>query len=200
MLNKEDGGNRRFILVQLPEPTGASDYPTIADITKERIRKTIEAYAGEEGRKLDLTGAKGQDRGFRTFKLTSSCFKIWSAEDAPKDEVGLARQLTLYADHVLPNRSQTEVLYELLLKAGMPLTSKIETVTVAGQQVFSIAGGLLLICLESPVKPECLRGMAELEPAPARVICLDPAFQGNDKLKTNTVLEMRSHGIEFRTV
>jgi adenine-specific DNA-methyltransferase len=57
---------------------------------------------------------------------------------------------------------------------------------------------MLLICLADAITQDCLRGMIAL--APQRVVCLDPAFKGNDQLKTNTVLEMKSHGIEFRTV
>ena len=69
---------------------------------------------------------------------------------------------------------------------------------MAGQTVYSIAEGMLLICLTDDITQECLRGMIALQPE--RILCLDPAFKGNDQLKTNTVLEMKSHGIEFRTV
>ena len=85
-----------------------------------------------------------------------------------------------------------------LFALPFPLTAKIEEKDVAGQTAYSIADGLLLICLANPITQECLRAMVELQPQ--RVICLDPAFGGNDQLKTNTVLEMKSHGIEFRTV
>jgi len=107
-------------------------------------------------------------------------------------------QLKLFADHVLPDRGEQDILYELMLKAGLPFTAKIEEKDTAGQTAYSIADGLLLICLANPITQECLRAMIELQPQ--RVVCLDPAFQGNDQLKTNTVLEMKSHGIEFRTV
>ena len=128
----------------------------------------------------------------------SSNFKIWSGEEAPKDAEALGHQLKLFADHVDNERSEQDILYELMLKAGLPLTAKIDTKTVAGQSVYSIADGMLLICLANPITQECLRGMTALQPQ--RVVCLDPAFKGNDQLKTNTVLEMKSHGITFRTV
>ena len=79
-LNKEDGGNRKFILVQLPEPTGREDYPTIADIAKERVRRVIKKLNDEDKGKLDLDDIKKQDRGFRVFKLAESNFKPWNAE------------------------------------------------------------------------------------------------------------------------
>ena len=82
-LNKQDGGNRKFILVQLPEPTGREDYSTIGDITKERVRRVIKKLNDDDTSKLDLEGAKGQDRGFRVFKLAESNFKPWNA-DAPR--------------------------------------------------------------------------------------------------------------------
>jgi adenine-specific DNA-methyltransferase len=85
-----------------------------------------------------------------------------------------------------------------MMRAGLPLTAATTEKNVAGQKVYSIADGLLAICLANPISQECLRGIIEL--APQRVICLDAAFGGNDQLKTNTVLEMKSHGIEFRTV
>ena len=139
-----------------------------------------------------------KDLGFKAFKLSSSNFKIWDAEQTPKDEEGLAEQLKLYADHILPGRSDRDILFELLLKAGRSLTAKIEKKKVEGKTVYSIEDGTLLICLEERVTAKALRGMMGLKPR--QVICLDNAFGGNDQLKTNTVLEMRDHEIEFRTV
>ncbi len=135
--------------------------------------------------------------GFRKLKLTSSNFKIWDGTGERSAEE-LREQLGLFADHVLPERTEQDVLYELMLKAGLPVTAPVEEKQVAGQKVYSIADGLLAICLSNPISQECLRGIIELEPE--RVICLDAAFGGNDQLKTNTVLEMKSHGIEFRTI
>lgn len=198
-MNKCDGGgNRRFILVQLPEPTGNKDLPTIADICKERVRCFIKKLNEESSAKLDMDKENEQDRGFKVFKLTSSNFKLWNADEAPKDAEALAEQLKLYADHIMPGRSQDDILYELLLKAGFSLAAHVEQRTVAGQKVFSVADGLLLICLEDEITQETLRGMIELKPEMA--LCLDNAFKGNDQLKTNIVLEMESHEIKFHTV
>ena len=72
-----------------------------------------------------------------------------------------------------------------------------EKITQA-QEFYSVAEGVLLVCLADPILPETLTAMQDRKPQ--RVICLDTAFHGNDQLKTNTVLEMRAHGIEFRTV
>ncbi len=196
-LNAEDGGDRKFILVQLPEPAEVEGYPTIAEITKTRLRAAAEAIKEEQGGKLDLNGSHDIDLGFRTYKLTSSNFKIWNpAADAEEE---LARQLELYADNLVPGAKPEAVLYELMLKAGIPLTAPVEKLKLGGQEVFSIEGGRLLICLADPITRECIRAM--IAKKPQMVICLDHAFRGNDQLLTNTVLEMKSHGVEhFRTV
>jgi adenine-specific DNA-methyltransferase len=119
-LNEQDGGNRKFILVQLPEPTGREDYPTIADITKERVRRVIKKLNEDEG-KLDLDGAKQQDRGFRVFKLAESNLTPWNAE-VPHDAAALGQQLELHVDHIRAGRTAQDLLYEILLKSGFPLT------------------------------------------------------------------------------
>ncbi|QQE75053.1 site-specific DNA-methyltransferase [Brevibacillus composti] len=198
-LNRQDGGNRKFILVQLPEPIDRQDYPTIVEITKERVRRVIAKINQEEENELDLADVHTQDRGFKVFKLSSSNFKIWdgSFENIPNAQV-LVEQLTLFADNVQPGRSKLDMLYEILLKSGFQLSERIAPVLALGETVYSVADGSLLVCLAETLTEELVRGMIELEPD--SVICLDSAFHGNDPLKTNAVLEMKSHDIEFRTV
>ncbi len=196
--NKEEGGNRKFILVQLPEPTEHEDFPTIADITKERVRRVIKKLNDEEGGKLGLEKGENPDRGFKVFKLQSSNFKAWSAEQ-PKDDAELGKQLTLHVDHLVAGRTQDDVLYELLLKSGFPLNTKVEKITMAGKIVFSIADGTMLICLEMELTPEVIKTMAENKPE--RVVCLDAGFANNDQLKTNAVQTMKAKGVtKFQTV
>jgi len=195
-LNKEDGGKRKFILVQLPEPTNREDYPTIAEITKERVRRVIKKLNDSEAGQLPLEAP--QDRGFRVFKLDASNFKPWDA-NTTKDAQNLERQLELHVEHILPDRSQQDILYEILLKSGFPLTTPIETLTLAEKQVFSIAGRELLICLESELTMEVIRAMAALKPE--RVVCLDAGFAGNDQLKANAVQIFKTQGVpSFKTV
>lgn len=202
--NLEDDGSRRFILVQLPEPVKEKStayklgYHTITEITRERVRRVITKLNKADADKLDLEGSTKQDRGFRAFRLSSSNFKIWDANQAATDPERLAEQLQLYADNVEGQREQVDILFELILKAGLPLSSKVEQIQVEGKPVYAIAAGQFLICLEDPITQEVLRGM--MARAPLQILCLDAAFQGNDPLKTNTVLEAKSHGITFRTV
>jgi adenine-specific DNA-methyltransferase len=209
-LNKQDGGNRKFVLVQLPEPTGRSDYATIADITKERVRRVIKKLDDEEaeaakqgGKQLSLTdqaapATKTQDRGFRVFKLAESNFKPWDAE-APKDAKALTEQLELHIDHIRQGRGEADLLYEILLKTGYPPTTPVETIRLADKTVYSAAGGAFLICLERPLTLELIRAMAERKPE--RAVCLDEGFAGNDQLKANAVQIFRGKGVvSFKTV
>jgi adenine-specific DNA-methyltransferase len=197
-LNEQDGANRRFLLVQLPEPTGREDYPTIADITKERVRRVIQKLNEEDSGKLDLEEAKKQDRGFRVFKLAESNFKTWEAEK-PKDADGLAKQLELHVQHIRDGRTADDLLYEILLKSGFPLTTPVETFTLADRKVHSVAGGALLVCLERELTLEVIRAIAERKPE--RVVCLDAGFAGNDQLKANAVQIFRTKGVtSFKTV
>jgi len=199
-MNNKDGGDRRFILVQIPEPTAREDYATIAGITKERIRRVIHNLNHAEADQLPLDGREKRERGFRVFKLGESNFKVWNADYQLSNASALTEQLRLHTDHVLPDRSQQDILFELLLKAGYPLTASISEVGVAEQVAFSISDGNLIVCLEWAIAIETLRAIMDLKPKPVQVICLDHAFQGNDQLKTNIVLEMESRDIQFRTV
>jgi len=197
-LNKQDGGNRKFILVQLPEPTERKDYPTIADITKERVRRVIKKLNEDDAGKLDLEGVNQQDRGFRVFKLAESNFKPWNAE-VPHDATALEKQLELHVEHIREGRTAADLLYEILLKSGFPLTTPVETLTLAGKTVHSVAGGALFICLERELTLQLIRAMAEKKPE--RVVCLDEGFAGNDQLKANAVQIFKTKGvISFRTV
>ncbi len=194
-LNVRDEGSRKFILVQLPEPTQLKDFSTVADITKERVRRVIKKLNEKDSG--DLPTQKKQDRGFKVFKLSSSNFKIWDAASAPKDAAGLAEQLRLMSQNVMENRGDEALLYELILKSNLPLTSKVAEEKIGTQTFYNVADGALAICLERKITQETLRGIMARKPK--GVICLDIAFAGNDQLKTNIVLEMKSHGIEFHT-
>lgn len=205
-LNKEDGGNRRFICVQIPEPTDSNSeahkagYRTIADIGKERIRRVVAKIKQEQAANKDLfsAGQAPPDLGFRVFKLQKSNFRIWDAGVAKTPEA-IQQQLELHVEHLAPEAQREAVLYELLLKSGFELATPVERLSLVGKQVFSVAEGELLICLEKQLTHDLIKAMAER--GPARVICLDEGFQDNDQLKTNAVQIMKSKGVEmFRTV
>ena len=95
--------------------------------------------------------------------------------------------------------SSEDLLYEILLKSGFPLTTPVETLGIEGKAVHSVANGAMLICLDLQLTHETIKGIAELKPE--RVVCLDEGFAGNDQLKTNAVLIMKTKGVtSFQTI
>ena len=220
-INKEDGGNRKFVMVQLPEPCdGDSEaykagYKSIADIGKERIRRVIKKIEEEQAtkkndRQMKLPGTEEEkpplDLGFKVFKLDRSNFRVWDGRDPDISLEKLEEQLALQVDHVDPEAGPEDILYELLLKAGFMPMERVERLEMAGKTVYSIAEGALLICLEDTITRELIDAVAAAEPV--QFICLDRGFKGNDQLKANAVqtFNARNQGLEkerqivFRTV
>ncbi len=171
---------------------------TIIEITKERVRRVIKKLNEDDAGKLDLDEAKKQDRGFRVFKLAESNFKPWNA-GVSHDAAALEQQLEMHIDHIRENRTANDLLYEILLKSGFPLTTPVETLILAGKKIHSVASGSLFVCLERELTLELIRAMAEKKPD--RVVCLDEGFAGNDQLKANAVQIFKTKGVtSFKTV
>ncbi|WOV90287.1 MAG: site-specific DNA-methyltransferase [Candidatus Zeuxoniibacter abyssi] len=183
-LNAEDGGSRKYICVQLPEPTAddsearKAGYKNIADIGKERIRRAAKKIAKEQ--KPPENNAK-PDLGFRVFKLAPSNFKVWEGEI--EKIKNLQQQLSAHVNHIEKSATAESILYELLLKSGYPLTTTVKKIKLAKKDVFSIDDGALLICLDKSLNQEVMDAMADKKPS--RIICLDEGFKKNDQLKTN---------------
>ncbi|HJH26265.1 MAG TPA: site-specific DNA-methyltransferase [Methanophagales archaeon] len=197
-LNKEDGGNRKFIMVQLPEKCDEESeafkagYETIAEIGKERIRRVIKKIKAEQQSKLDVDDTTDkQDLGFKVFKLQQSNFKIWRSDVKTEEE--LVTQLTLHTDPVDENAKIKNILYELLLKSGVPLTARIEE----KGGYYQVNDGEIALMLEKVNESIIKKVIAE---NPNKVITLDKLFNNNDQLKTNTALQMKDAGIEFKAV
>ncbi|MGE0186143.1 MAG: site-specific DNA-methyltransferase [Hyphomonadaceae bacterium] len=189
---------RSFILVQLPELTGRADFRTISDITIERMRRVVERKNASVSGELALQAKDKVDRGFRSFRLDQSCFTEWDGASASSEE-SLSAQLRLHVDHVRPDRSEMDILFEILLKSGFALTTKVKAKKLAGKTVFQVEAGAMLVCLERKLTLELIRAMAELRPE--RIVCLDEGFAGNDQLKANAVQTFRTKGVaSFRTV
>jgi adenine-specific DNA-methyltransferase len=209
-LNIEDGGSRKFIVVQLPEPADETSnaakagFKTIAEIGKERIRRVIKKARQESEGKLDLDQKAGVDLGFKVLKLDRSNFRIWDGGSGAAGAENLARQLELHVDHRRSASTPEDIVYEILLKAGFPLSTRVETIRLAGSEIFSIESGALLICLEKEITPELIDALAEANPL--QVICLDEGFKGNDQLKANAVQTFKARAeaeeseIVFKTV
>ncbi len=205
-LNKADGGRRRFVLVQFPEPLGDSVEagpakkllersgmaPNIASLTRERLRRaTVES--GGEG----LPSNDGLALGFRYFQLDRSNFSAWKGDAA--EAAGLGDQLRLFVEHILPGRSDDDIVYELALKRGFSLTVRIEYADMGGAKVAKIDRGQMLICVSRRLTQEAVRAMVAAKPA--SVVCLDEAFAHDEQLKINAALAFRQAGdVDFSTV
>lgn len=190
-MNAEDGGNRSFVLIQLPEPTDSSKYPTIASITRERIRQSIKLHKQHN-----------TSLGFKALRLSTSNFQVWNGDSDEMANIG--DTLELFASHVAQDRGAEDILYELLLKAGFPLTAPIEKLNLADKEVFSVSEGALLICLDRSLTLDVIESMVNA--SPSMILCLDEGFKGNDQLKVNAVQTVKSRNqndetdIVFRVV
>ena len=196
-LNKEDSGNRKFICVQLPEKCDENTeafkagYKTIAEIGKERIRRVIKKIKEEQDGKLDLDGNGDRDLGFKVFKLKESNFKIWRSNIETEEE--LVAQMQRHIEP-LDERAKTEdVLYELLIKSGVPLTAKIKE-----QNGYILVNDSEIALMLEKVDDKTISSIIAAKPQ--KVFTLDRLFKNNDKLKTNTALQMKDAGIEFKAI
>ena len=210
-VNKETDGKRKFILVQLPESTRTqkddgrwlessswkAGYKTLSEVTAARVKKVIQPVVKKAENSFEF--AQGEKQGFRQLRLASSNFSIWNAATETTTPDALAKQLELQIDHIEPGRTSEDLLYEILLKTGFPPTTPIETLTLEGKTVYGVTGYGMLICLERQLTHETIKAIAERKPN--HVICLDEGFAGNDQLKTNAVLIMKSKGVtKFQTI
>jgi len=254
-LNKEDGGNRKYICVQLPElcdeksEAFKSGYKTIADIAKERIhrvitkineeketldketasllekvaelQKQIEELKKKENPKLFVEGKQSQeieklikqqeiardkakentdkidkidqcDKGFKVLKLSDSNFKQWQQLEG-KDVKALEEQMKLFVDPVSESSTFDNMVFELLLKSGKDINSKVEHKA----DYYCINDNELVFMLENATQ-DIVNSV--LKEQPQKVIALDRLFKDNDQLKTNTSLQMKDAGIEFKTI
>jgi adenine-specific DNA-methyltransferase len=171
----------------------------ISELTKERLRMSCEVLATEYG-------SVGVDLGFKVLKLDQSNFKQWQAPDKDISDEELIQQMELNVDHVDPNASQEDLLYELLIKAGVMPTVSIEKITLAGHELYSVDEATLLIHLDGDINRDLIDAI--LEQAPSQFICLDKAFHGDDQLKANAAktFQVFNRGkdevdcIDFKTV
>lgn len=195
-LNREDSGNRRFIMVQLPEKTDETseahkaEYKTIADIGKERIRRVIKKIQEEDSEKLKLED-NTLDLGFKVFKLQESNFKQWQGNITTPEE--LDQQMLEFTDPLREGKSNIDIVYELMLKSGKDPNSSIQLI----DNVYMVDDTDLAIILD-PVTLDRIDQLIELKPG--KIIALDRVFKDNDPLKTNTTLHCRDAGISFTCI
>jgi adenine-specific DNA-methyltransferase len=198
--NREDGGNRRFILVQLPEPLPVREKTasTIFDIGKSRLRNVTKALFEHDAKQVSVSDPSAKQlvlgAGFRVFSLDASNIKPWDA-----DFNDLEPSLLAAVENIKPDRTELDILYELLLKYGLDLAVPVEERTIEGKTVYVVGGGALIVCLADEITLEAVEGIAalklELQPEITRVVFKDAGFP-DDVVKTNTVQILRQAGIE----
>lgn len=206
-LNRKDKANRRFIMVQMPElcpeksEAFKAGYRTIADIGKDRIRRVIHKIRqknnkAEKDKKLLRFVSKNeqgpQDPGFRVFRLEQSNFKQWQGLKT-NERAEIKTLLDFIVDPVKDSANLESMVYEILLKSGKDLSSPLDR-----EDGFIRVNRNEMILVLEKVSQEILDRIIEIKPG--KVIALDRLFKGNDQLKTNTVLQMRDEGIEFKTI
>jgi adenine-specific DNA-methyltransferase len=195
----ENGGNRQFICVQMPErleedsQAYKAGYRTIADICKARIQKVIIKLQTVRASELALNGNQ-QPPGFQAFRLAPSNFKAWRGDVTGED---ILKQLEMHIHSEKENSEAEKMLYELLLKAGYPLTAKVESADIDGQAVYTVEDGKMLVFFDdyTPAINACVRRQK-----PQRVVCLDRVFKGNDEALTNFKLQLKEAGIELAII
>lgn len=203
-LNAEDGGNRRHIQVQLPEPvdpkSAASEagYKSIAVISRKRIDLAGQKIVAELESQLEDRN-EPLDVGFRAYKLTDTNFTKWRMT-SEADATTLEQHLLDLRDSADDNATPDSLLAELLLKQGYSLTEQIGDTEVDGLKLKSVGGGLVLAYLDEHTKPtlQQLRAVLGSEDL-AKFVILEDAFKGDDELKTNLVQEAKTRGVELWT-
>lgn len=198
--NAKDGGNRKFILVQLPEEVdpesdaAKAGFDNIADITKERVRRAGKKIIEESDGKLKLKGEEALDFGFRVLKLNESNIEDWNSEEASKSPKDLLDALK--TTRLKSGRSEQDVVFELLVKYGIELTSKVEEQKVGKGSVWKIAGGDLIVVVAPGLANADLNAIVKM--SPKVVVMLDEAFVP-EALKTNARATFKDAKIELKT-
>lgn len=199
-LNAEDGGNRKFICVQLPELTDENSeaykagYKTICDIGMERIRRAGQKILSEN------ENADSLDIGFKVFELDTSNLKTWDStltlDDYAQEEI--IERMENILSRVKADRNSLDMVYEIMLKIGKPLTDTVEAFEINGKTAYSIGeDGNLIICLAKDVTPEYLEKLCELKPSKL-VVGKDGLY--SDSAMSNALYICQDRNIELKLV
>jgi adenine-specific DNA-methyltransferase len=198
--NYEDNGNRKFICIQLNEPIKDESllkntkYKTIADISIDRIKKVIQLIQEDKNSKIDFNN--NSVIGVRAFKLADSNFKIWNKEfDNSVEE--LTKQIEIFREISNPNSTAINYLWELVLKNGFSLSTRIEVLKEGDLPLYYLPKESFLFYFDDynesiskkvqEIKPKCF-------------ISLDSIFKGNDSVKTNLILKLEQLNISYKSI
>ena len=192
-LNAEDGGNRHFIMVQVPEPCDENSeafkggYKTIAEISKERIRR-----AGQK-----INEGKRQDVGFRVLKIdASNMADVYYAPDA-LDKANL----NLFVDNIKPDRTPEDLLIQVMLDWGVDLALPINKQSIQGKDVFFVDGNALAACFDASggVDEAFVKELAKVQPL--RVVFRDAGFKDSSvKINVEQIFKLLSPATEVKCI
>jgi len=202
-LNAEDGGSRRFILVQYPEiceektEAAKAGFPNICEIGKERIRRAGEKIKAEiENNNAQLKIGEAPKRvpdiGFRVFRVADTTIR-WTHE-AVRGQMELDESMLSDKDRLdfMPGYTDIDVVYEILLRQrDIPLSAKIEKLSI-GKRTYIFADAYV-VCLDDSVSVGLVEALAAVEPAPIKYIFRDSAFDDNISLKDETIRRLKAY-------
>ena len=217
-LNLDDGKNRRFIMVQLPEQTPEKSdayklgYKNICEIGKERIRRagkkileeatkeTVDIAEYGEGYEVDAVASKYKnlDVGFKVFKLDDSNLKTWDNTPIQDTQIDLFyERLNAMIDTVKDDRTDMDVVYEVMLKMGIPLDVEVQYMEINDKIAYIVGDFILMICLADKITAEDIEAMAQY--APAKIICAEAGF-ADDSALSNAHYILKDRAIELKLV
>lgn len=203
-LNAEDGGNRHFIMVQLPEVCGdnteaaKAGYKNICEIGKERIRRVGKKIVENEDGQYTLARTRmAMDVGFKVFKLDSSNLKVWDDTPITDDVNVLLNRMAGHVDGLKPDRSDKDLIYEILLKMGYPLTVDFSVDKVSEVTVYKVSNGDMLICLQSGITAEHIEKLAEQKP---KKIVISESALIDDSAMSNAYYLLENRSIELKII
>jgi adenine-specific DNA-methyltransferase len=193
-LNAEDGGNRRYIMIQLPElievnsDSYKAGYKNICEIARERIR-----LAGQNINH-DINDER-IDTGFKVFRLEESNIKQWTNGESIVD------LLSSLENNIVEGRTNVDLLYEILLKIGLPLTAPIETINLNNNTIYDVAFGSVLLCLDDDITLEVVNEMLDhlSEDIETKVIFKEIGFR-DDTTKTNAIQTLKKYGVKEENI
>lgn len=206
-LNAEDGGNRKFICVQLPElcdeksEAYKTGYKNICEIGKERIRRAGKKILEEKGDQIAMgdEDKKPLDIGFKVFKLDTSNLKLWDSTPIIGDNQleMFTERMNSMIDSIKDDRTDMDVVYEVMLKMGVPFDTAVQYIEVNGKVVYIVGDFLLMIALFDNITAEDIDGMAAY--APAKIVCAEQGF-ADDSALSNAHYILRDKQIELKLV
>lgn len=206
-LNAEDGGNRKFIMVQLPElcdeksEAYKAGYKNICEIGKERIRRAGKKILEEKGDQIAIGDEEKNplDVGFKVFKLDTSNLKLWDNTPITGDDQieMFTERMNSMIDSIKDDRTDMDVVYEVMLKMGVSLDMPVQYIEVNGKIVYIVGEFLLMIALFDNITAEDIESIAAY--APAKIICAESSFK-DDSALSNAHYILRDKQIELKLV